>query len=319
MFAKSKSTLKPKKKKVSFSDIVEFVPDESPMKDIKVKPQKSDARADSPSTDSNSEGENNVPITLAYLDDYLEKNQNKQKQVEKMRGKVEKFFKDMISNSELCMQVPAKENIISNIKSGHFKNSFETKTKSNLGDYDSARKDAVSLSFGVPKDVVEDMLNKNEAYKFEKYGYLGAESKENVLHYGEIQFKFKKEQLLNKTTITVGDSLNNDHVGVVASRLTNPKVESIPGVINGDGSLLVDTYKLIDGKDITPDMDPMDIAQEIQNCAYLYMDVADIPYFELQFHGDLKMKDVESCELPAYTSQVKKKVIKGAGVPVKEI
>ena len=36
LFAKSKSTLKPKKKKVSFSDIVELIPDEPPMKDIKV-------------------------------------------------------------------------------------------------------------------------------------------------------------------------------------------------------------------------------------------------------------------------------------------
>ena len=236
-----------------------------------------------------------------------------------MRGKVETFFKDMISNSEMCMQVPDTTDIINSIISEHFKNTFETNRYPASISYVMERKDVITSSFGVPKDVLENLfINKKES-QLEKYGYLTSRGLRGLTEYGNVKFFFKGSPVLNRTTMTVGDSWDQLANGVISSRLTNPKVESIPGVIKGNNLLLLTIYNLIDNNDITPDMDPIDIAKEIQNSAYNYMDYASIPYFELQFHGDLKMKDVESCELPAYTNPIIKKAIKKAGVPVKEI
>lgn len=318
MFASFADELRHEKKEVSQLDTIQLMPDESHIKDVKVSPKKDDIREYNPSTYSDSEGVNNVPATLAYLDDYLDKIKNNEKPVEQKREKVENFFQDMISRNELCMQVPANEYIIMNIISNHFKNGFETRT--NLCLYNIERKEADALSFGIPTDVFDNMINDHEEFKLEKYGYLGAKSSINTPSvFGDAKFIFKKEESrLDRTTMTVGDSLDNAYYGVIASRLTDPKVESIPGVTDGDYTLLGEIYNLIDNNDITPDMDPMDIAQEIQYRVDDYKDVADVPYFELQYHGDLKMKDVESCELPASTDQEIKDAIKGAGVPVVE-
>ena len=365
MFNKSTNILKPKKQKVSWSDIVELVPDESPVKDLKVQPYNN---KDS-STYSASEGIQNdtsvdynhqkinkllrgnqrmseryeihpakgVPETLMYLDDYLTKSKNNEKSVEEKRERVESFFKDMIDKNELCIQFPADEGKISSVVSEHFKNCFETKTRSEFDGYFDSRKKIDSLVFGMPSNVVEDMLTdkeesgapsegvenvhkKNEAHKFEKYGYLGAKSSKNAPStYGEVKFVFKKKSLLDRTTMTVGDSLVNNSYGVIASRLTNPKVESIPGVIKGDNTLLDITDKLIRTREIRPNMDPIVVAKKIlADQPDKFGDMLD--YFELQYHGDLKIEDIERCELPSKMSKkIREDIKKASGVKPKVI
>ena len=255
-----------------------------------------------------------VPKSLEYLDDYLEKIKNSEKFVEENRQTVEDFFKEMISKNELGMEVSDNDLIISNIISDHFKNAFETYPQSSY-EYLNQRKDINSLVFGMPKNVVENVFTNKEESQLEKYGYLAAHGSLSRAGYGCIKFFFKKTPLLNRTTMTVGDSWHYRSAGIIASKLTNPKAESIPGVAKGSYRLLRDICNLINNGEIKPNMDPLDIAKKISAKA-IY---SHISYFELQYHGDLKMKDVESCELPADTVPIIKDAIKGAGVSVKEV
>ena len=346
LFAKSTGTLKPKKKKVSFSDIVKLIPDESSIKDLKAKPNDNkDSFTYSASevleNDTQVSANDNyqkiqewlignqttperyairpakgVPETLEYLDDYLAKTKNNEKSVAEKRERVESFFKDMIDKNELCMQFPADEGKITNMILEHFKNGFETKTAHGQDHYLEGRKEVDSLVFGMPSDITKSMLKKNEAYKFEKYGYLGAKSSMKRPPYGEVKFIFKKKSLLNRTTMTVGDSFANRVYGVIASRLTNPKVESIPGVVKGDNALLYAIDEMICKKEIKPNMDPLEVAEKIfsrdlEQC---------FKYIELQFHDDLRIEDVERCELPTNMSkEIRERIKQAAGVKPKLI
>ena len=297
MFASFTDELRKEKKELPQLDTVQLMPYESPIKDVKVSPKKDDIREYNLSTYSDSEAVNNVPATLAYLDDYLDKRKNNDKSVEEKREEVESFLKKIIEKHELCMQVP--EDAVSSIISEKlFKNTFETKTSNSVTR--RFRKQLVSAAFGVPKDVVEDMLEKNQANQFEKYGYLGKKSSILSPGYGIVKFIFNKSSLLNRTTMTVGDSLRSKSTkGIIASKATDPKAESIPGVANGDDSFLEIIYKLIRDGEIREDMDPLTVAHKI-----FENDTDGIPkYIELQYHGKLSIDDVEVCELPTYAQE----------------
>lgn len=235
------------------------------------------------------------PETLEYLDDYLLKlagsygKREEEEKVKEERPVVESFMKKFIENNEFCMQVPGDDNIIQSIMSEHFKNQFET--GSSMGGYNlEGRRNVASAIFGIPKNKVNDILGE----KFEKYGYLG--NREHVLgsesFYGEVKFVFDKNALKDRTTMTVGDSGYTDSE-VIASRVTSPKIESIPGVHDHRYQMLDDLYRLIRNRKITPDMGVKDVIRIAKDEAG-----QGIQYFELQYHGLLTKDDIEECYLP---------------------
>ena len=93
----------------------------------------------------------------------------------------------------------------------------------------------------------------------------------------------------------------------MASRVINPKIESIQGVVGGNYSYLNAMYDLIRKNKINPKMNPMDITGklEMQNNNNIInsktqkdSDTNSVEYFELQYHGKLTMNDVESFQIP---------------------
>lgn len=249
------------------------------------------------------------PITLMDLDKKLEEKQSEQEsenkpEVSKMRNPVQTFLKDLVNNNSFCMRIPESSDIVENIKLEHFKNQFETGAARGVLNFDK-RKWAASNLFGIKKDTVDNM----EGSEFEKYGYLDSpDVNSGPISYGRIKIIFKKNPLLKRTTLTVGDSFNRlNKNGVMASRVINPKIESIQGVINRNYSYLKVIYDLIRNNEINPKMNPMDISRKIgkrNDSSIINSETKKDPkknwmeYFELQYHGKLTINDVESYQIP---------------------
>ena len=166
------------------------------------------------------------------------------------------------------------------------------------------------------------MLGKEEkgiyegGIKFEKYGYLGSAKNNGPTQYGKLKFIFKKSSLMNRTTMTLGDSLIFPQQ---PSRITDPKVESIPFVINHWPYIAKLILVLNYSGTITPQMDPADVINKIES-DYKRRRSKELPleFFELQFHGLLTKKDVQECILPANTKDVIKDAIKEQNIKVTE-
>jgi len=130
------------------------------------------------------------------------------------------------------------------------------------GFFDPARREDVELLQGVPRDIND--------FERPKYGYLeGAEHwSEKVSQYGDITLRFK-DQIADRTTVTFGDSLNDDLHGVRMSDL-----------LAGSAS-------------------PERVVAAMDNRAIRPFWTGDhsrwrgeVPYVELQFHGELSLADV---------------------------
>lgn len=144
-------------------------------------------------------------------------------------------------------------------------------------------------------------IDQLEGKDYEKYGYLTCKNKQSKNFkqatgnmsewYGNVIMNFKKDKLIDKTTLTIGDSLNNRwHFGknsITPTMAKDPKIVCVPGYFKNLVSLLAS--KINEGK-LLPQY-PNSIS-EIK-----YLD-ASLDYFELQFHGDLSFKnDVESVDI----------------------
>ena len=290
---------------------------------------------------------NNQPETLQYLDDYILEQENYKptsffkrlaaKKAEKMRPVVETFLKELVQSNEFCRQVKDDESTLSNIMAEHFKNQFETNNSSGALNY-NFRKKVASTLFGIPQNVINNMLGKeiliNEdkklgirrvkyenGAKMEKYGYLSKKDRVagNYDNYGDIKFIFNKNSLINRTTITVGDSLQHSNE-VIATRASNPKIECIPGVKNRNYKLLKTLYNLIKRKKINSSMNASKITNIVNGkynySMWEYSNPVKIEYFELQFHGSLTKNDISECRMPNYINKNVESIISDNNIPI---
>lgn len=169
------------------------------------------------------------------------------------------------------------------LKDGRLKGTVETHTSNGELDVD-LRKRATSELFGLWDDV--DSMEDKE---FEKYGYLGTADRAKM--YGDCRIVFKKDNLWDRTTFTVGDSLEAHVNGgyKTPSKVSDPKIISF-------------------SKDpFTPDQpDINEIAirnikkafDSIEEHGYFKGVINNEDYVELQFHGTVLLDDISYIEVP---------------------
>ena len=206
----------------------------------------------------------------------------------------EEMMKEMFEAHDPAMRISIRN--LKEITETHFKNQFETGTSGGFLDED-VRKKATADLFGLDKEDILSLENED----FEKYGYLADSSLKADLtdsdarQYGGVVVRFKKENVMDRTTFTIGDSLAQARDGVIAaSRVTNPSIAAVGDTQIGDmfeGEMGQKTIEELKGT--------------IGNVQQ-FNKQAKVPYVELQFHGDLSMDDVESIAVPKYSLEERK-------------
>lgn len=213
------------------------------------------------------------------------------------RQTVESFLKDVVNECDFSMNVPigVVEKIIveDRIKSrvelewSHFENS-------KYDEKNVCRRWATPEFFNVDG---RSLLGED----YEKYGYLSCKDKNSKdfineamymsQFYGNVVFNLKKDRLIDRTTLTIGDSLDNRRVlgkgNITPTMANDPKLVCVPGYSKDLVSLLA--HSISEGK-LLPQYPNL-----IRKIASLNL---DLDYFELQFHGELSFKsDVESVDI----------------------
>ena len=222
----------------------------------------------------------NIPKTLENYQKYFENwyNSNLKNLVSKEDEKmVSKILKDVIDKSDFAMRY--KINYIENlIESGRFKNIFETNTSGGVISpiIKKFRKQAPINLFGTTE--------KLKKIDYEKYGYITDKSflndynskmNDTLKMYGDVIIKFNKENLKNKVTFTVNDSLGNAVIEkVIASSVDKPGIHSM------------EMGKIKSYTDILR-------KNKINNVLEL-IDELKVRYLETQYHGELLLSDVTS-------------------------
>ena len=191
------------------------------------------------------------------------------------------------------------------LKDGRLKGIVETGTSN--GELDiGLRKQATSELFGLYDDV-ED-LKPNE---FEKYGYLGTADRARSL-YGDCRIVFKKENLWDRTTFTVGDSLE----AVVNGGYKTPSKVSDPKIV----SFSKDPFTAD-----MPDLNEVSLKHiqkafdSIEEYGHFNGVISSEDYVELQFHGDVTLDDIDHIEVPKKCKNLSmiQKIAEQKGVKVK--
>lgn len=223
--------------------------------------------------DEEADIDNNLPVTLKNFkthiqewEDEVVKKQLSEKQIEVIND----YMKDIIDKNELCMR--RKPSTLEKIvKDGRFKNQFETNTSGGLLDANERNRGANQL-FGEGQELLK-------GFEREKYGYLGSSNyieDANTLslqQYGTCVIRFNKDNLLNRTTYTLDDSLGP----AIFKELTasNVKMPRANGISKHD---LQKVYDLIKQKKVN---NLNDLVRKTNSY-----------YFELQYHGDLTIDDI---------------------------
>ena len=184
-------------------------------------------------------------------------------------------IQEVINNNAYSMRVNAKD--MQSIIDKGFLNQFETKTSGGTLSVRD-RKTASYRLFGNDATKMADD-------EFEKYGYLGSmdfkvDAKTSATsQYGRTIVKFKKDELKDRVTYTVDDSLGNAlYNEVVGGKIGDEcSISGVP-IFNTDD--LLEYFKESDWDDI----DNADELAQLMGCRY----------WEIQFHGKLTIDDVDS-------------------------
>ena len=105
---------------------------------------------------------------------------------------------------------------------------------------------------------------------------------------------------------------------LTASRVTDPKIESIPGVKSKNYSMMLEPlYQLITHNEIHSTDNIDDILCKLSPLCYTYTMDQKIQYIELQFHGNLTKDDVAECFIPSSESKNVESIFKDNNIPVR--
>ena len=215
---------------------------------------------------------------------------------------IETFLKNLIDSTHLCMCVPinALESII---KDNRFKSMNELGKGTTLGGVEIRQK-VTELLFHAK---VSNLKDKD----YPKYGFLLGKDKlrdlmidlDVIWHYGEVIIIFKKENLIRRTTMTIGTSLDfGECYTKCPTSLINPTITCLRGKsqsINKSSLLQVDSYNEMNQfyKNIISKKLDYNLPATLP---YIYDGKLGYENYELQFHGRLEFfKDVEEvCLFP---------------------
>ena len=202
----------------------------------------------------------------------------------------EKYFqqtmRDIFEKNDFCMRL--NKNVLPLIAKSKFMNQFET-GNAPLGLTFGQRRAVAKKMFTIPEDA--------EGSEYEKYGFLGSKNPKDDFKddenftgdYGDTIVRFKKRNLMHRTTFTIGDSLFNCiNDNVRSSPVINPQIASIQrGHVN----------EVIYGLNVVENAD----------AEKSYLDIQALTrqkYVELQYHGNLTIDDVESVTFNKKTTNV---------------
>lgn len=212
---------------------------------------------------------------------------------------VNKHFGDFLSSddAQFCMRIDTEEVLPKIIESGKFKTQFETNTSG--GVLSTYMRELTSENLFGWEDRPTDA-------GFEKYGYLRAGSFKDevslgdvaVSQYGDASITFKKKNLMDRTTLTFGDSLD---AGGAYGEITPAKVNDFDVRHSARG---MDRWATTDEEWQKLDDNVSDFTRmsNIQKNEFLMgNDISDgkisMRYTELQFHGDLTVDDIDTISI----------------------
>lgn len=209
------------------------------------------------------EGWKNVPTQIDAFNEF-----------EREIPKYEKAIKDAVEREDFAIRTSSGD-VVHILDDGRFKSQIETGATHGYLDI-NRRKVATSQLFAgsEPISVADD--------KYEIYGYLGKAPRANM--YGNTRIVLKKGNLIDRTTVTIGDSLELLETGAdpMATLATDPKFVSYGKVFSD--SVPNAPQRL---QDVQRDF------ESIAKNGYL----SDGNYIELQFHGGVSTNDIEYIEL----------------------
>lgn len=246
-----------------------------------------------------------IPVVLknfkSYHDNYYNSIiNNLQDDIEKIKF-IENFFKNAIESCDFSILVSLKtlKNIVND---NYFKNVIETGDGASMGGKES-RIELVKESFNVDTSNLRDK-------DYPKYGYLSCKDKlvENFCNYsmlsqyGHVIVTLKKENLMERTTMTVGDSLNfGDYYRKLPTYVSNPKISCIRGEARRNDLFFLKLggstprkyyihyiFNAIKSKKLLPDK-PFTLDKTFDENGF--------EFYELQYHGDIIFdKDVQQID-----------------------
>ena len=239
-----------------------------------------------------------IPDTLKDYDEYaaefregiIEQIQDREVDPE-VFTETNEMLNELIENNAFRIRIPAEDTTVveSIITDGRIKNQFETNTTGGLFDK-RFRADASKGLFGY----TEDLPNSG----YEKYGYLGSknvadDAGRKLKEYGGGIITLRKDSMMERTTLTMGDSLHmanipaNEEMGLgrtIATKVTeiDSTVCQFSAAYNGERRR----------DDLRETIDKYGIEKASQIGQF-----ASGGYFELQYHGDVTLADIESITL----------------------
>lgn len=216
---------------------------------------------------------------------------------------IEKYMAEILSQGEYRFRCsPMAFDAIANEK---MKTQMETNTSGGLNNQ-GMRKAFTQRKFGCSSDEgpAETRLSTTE---FENYGYVAStnaarEVDSFVSGYGMVSVQLSKEAMKDRVSCVFGDSLDN-------RKHTQPSLASQPSAASCNRAvqeallnLACDRYKLENPKSSAdPQLAVLRAIDYIKNRAKIF-DKNDVStrlpgYFELQFHGDVTARDMESVSI----------------------
>lgn len=212
---------------------------------------------------------------------------------------VNKHFGDFLASddAQFCMRIDTEEVLPKIIESGKFKTQFETNTSG--GVLSTYMRELASENLFGWEDRPTDA-------GFEKYGYLRAGSFKDevslgdvaVSQYGDASITFKKKNLMDRTTLTFGDSLD---AGGAYGEITPAKVNDFDVRHSARG---MDRWATTDEEWQKLDDNVSDFTKmsNIQKNEFLMGNgisdgILSMRYTELQFHGDLTVDDIDTISI----------------------
>lgn len=237
-----------------------------------------------------------------------------------------------LDKNEFAMRVPNNEVLVDILSDGRFKNIQETGKGYGLSDVD-LRNSVSKRMFGTPDaNMYGEKIQDSD---FERYGYLAdrdierelnAGDKLTVNQYGNVLVTFRKENLAQRTTFTMGDSFQfatrpNFSGKSVSQRelpddVPQPVTNVNPQFISIDGFSMTRSYAyetledVIEkqaeqkaretGQRVNAELEALNGIEDLTNFhsnMFTFKNTAP-SYIELQYHGELTLRDIKDITMP---------------------
>lgn len=200
------------------------------------------------------------------------------------------YIRDATKNISYQMRVPNCQIMSLILDSGRFKTQMETNSSGGVLN-SKVRKDFSKDSFGVDPETLP--ADQYEIYGYASHGDLVKESKadsevgKGVSQYGQVVVTLKKDSMRNRTTMMIGDSLDARQSARV-NWVDRPDLQAVSS--KARISLIDGAYEHHQRKAADPNHE-VDLEDLLQD--------AHVGYAELQYHGGIRVEDIESVTLIA--------------------